>query len=66
VVVLVLAPGVFGCGALVGLPLLLTTLVALLARSLGSWVLGLADAAWNKAWLKGVLSSSVRPFVGEV
>ena len=63
-VVLVLAPVAFGCDAQpdasVGL-LLLTILVALLVRSLGSWVLRLADVAWIWAYWNGRLSSSVRP-----
>ena len=61
-VVLVLAPVAFGCDALVapvGLPLL-TILVVLLGRSLGSWVLRLADVAWIWAYWNGRPSSSIR------
>ena len=63
VLVLVLASVAFGCDAQpdasVGL-LLLTILVALLVRSLGSWVLRLADVAWIWAYWNGLPSSSIR------
>jgi hypothetical protein len=45
-------------GTLVGVPLLLTIVGVLLGWSLGSWVLGLADAARICARWNGVLSSS--------
>lgn len=58
----VLSPATFGCDALVGLLPLLAILAALLDRSLGSPVLGMADAAWSWACWNGLLSSSVGPF----
>ena len=61
-VVLGLALVAFGCDALVapvGLPLP-TILIALLVRSLGSWVLRLADVAWIWAYWNGRPSSSIR------
>jgi hypothetical protein len=63
--VLVGIPVALGCdalGALVGVSLLLTIVVVLLGWSLGSWVLGLVDAACICARWNGVLSSSLRPF----